>query len=123
MIILTMCLSGKSLKQLAGETTVPGRVICRRQIDKSTKNPLCFLSTKRFDPRLTFRVETQRALYGAVDINNLFDADVDKPLDNLVGNTEQRYQSKTFWVSYGLHRLWDCNHKPFSLDLGNFESV
>ena len=31
-----MCLSGKSLKQLACKATVPDSVICRRQIDKTS---------------------------------------------------------------------------------------
>ena len=40
-----------------------------------------------------------------------------------VGDTEQRYRSITFWVSNGLHWLWDSQYKNSSADLENFEST
>ena len=48
---------------------------------------------------------------------------VDKPLEDLVGDTEQRYRSITLWVSHGLCWFWDRDHKRSSPDLGNFESA
>ena len=52
-------------QQLVGKAKVLDSVICRCQIDKSTKKPRCFLSI--LDPRLTFRVETQPGLLGSMD--------------------------------------------------------
>ena len=69
---------------------------------------------------LTCHVETQPALQGAVD-QLMLDTGVDKPLKDLVQGTEQRYWSIIFWVPNDLHRLWDCNNKCSSPDLGNFE--
>ena len=51
------------------------------------------------------------------------DMGVDKPLKNLVEDTEQRYQSITFWVPQELNWLWNDNYKFSSPDLGNFELV
>ena len=93
-----MCLSGRNVKQVPRKVTVLDRVICRRQINQSTKNPQGFPSIKRFDSRLTFRIETQLALKGAM--NHLvrhgiglvrFDTGIDKSLEDLLEVTEQRY--------------------------------
>ena len=52
-----------------------------------------------------------------------FDSGVDKPLKDLVGDTEQIYWWIIFWVPHGLHWLWDRHYKRSSPDLGNFESA
>ena len=38
-------------------------------------------------------------------INNWFDVGIDKPLENRVKDTEERYRSITLWVPYRLHRF------------------
>ena len=48
---------------------------------------------------------------------------IDKPVKDLVGDTEQRYQLITLWVPHGLCWFWDCDHKHASQNLKNFESV
>ena len=48
---------------------------------------------------------------------------MDKPLEDLVEDTEQRYRSITLWVLHGLSWFWDRDHKRSSPDLGNFESA
>ena len=55
-------------------------------------------------------------------INNWLNADIDKPLKDLVRDTEQRYWLKTLWVPYGLHWLWDHDYKHSSLDLSEILS-
>ena len=45
------------------------------------------------------------------------------PLEDLVGDTEQRYRSITLWVPHGLCWFWDCDHKCSFPDLENFELV
>ena len=46
---------------------------------------------------------------------------VHKHLEDLVGDTEQRFRLITLLVPHGLHRLWNCDYKRFFQDLGNFE--
>ena len=78
--------------------------MCRRQIDKSTKkNPRCFLLIESLDLRLIFRVKTQPALKRAANLQ-LIRRGVDKPFKDFAGDTEQKYRSITFWVSYWLRR-------------------
>ena len=48
---------------------------------------------------------------------------IDKPLKDLVEDTEQRYWLITLWVPHRLHWFWDHEHKCSSPDLGNFESA
>ena len=70
MIILTMCLSGRSFKQLAFKATVPDSVISSCQIDKygtdkyflASKESLISGSVEQLDPQLNSYVETQPAL-------------------------------------------------------------
>ena len=56
-------------------------------------------------------------------INNWFDAGIDKPLKDLLGDTEQTYQSITLWVPHWLHQLWNQNYKQYFPNLGNFKSA
>ena len=44
-----------------------------------------------------------------------------EPLENLVGDTKQRYRSITLRVPHELCWFWDRDHKRSSPDLGNFE--
>ena len=106
---------------------VPDSVISRsdrhiqhRPSSYPQKNFQCSKSVEQLDPRL-IPVLKSSLLFREQWIDNWLYAIIDKPLEDLVGNTEQRYWSIIFWVPNGLHWLWDCNYKCSSLDLGNFE--
>ena len=133
----------KKSQELAGKATVPDSVTSSCQINKYgtglllslKKSSMFFLSlnkslkkssknpAEQLDPHLTSRVETQSALSREKGINDWLNAGVDKPLEDLVGDTEQRYRSITVWVPHGLHWLWDCDYKRSFPDLENFESA
>ena len=89
----------KKPQQLAGKTTVLNSVISCSQIDKYStglfswpqKNSRCSVSAEQLNPWLAFGVKTQPTLREQW-INNWIDAGVDKPLENLVGDTEQKYR-------------------------------
>ena len=55
-------------------------------------------------------------------MDNWFYAGIDKPLEDFVGDIEQRYWSITFWVLHGLHWLWDRAYNRSSPDFENFKS-
>ena len=56
-------------------------------------------------------------------INNWFHTGVDKPLEDLVGNTKQRYWMMALKVLHRLLWLWDCNYQHSTPDFGNYEST
>ena len=47
---------------------------------------------------------------------------MDKPLKKLVKDTEKKYRSKAFLVSYRLHQLWAREYKLYS-GFEKFESA
>ena len=115
-------------QQLAGEATVPDSVICSCQIYKYGTDLLFFLE------RVLDALRQQGDLiYGGLPtpktrlfsrkqgVNKGFDAGVDKSLEDLVGNTEQRDRAITLWVLYRFRRLRDRDYKRSSPDLRDCE--
>ena len=56
-------------------------------------------------------------------IDNWLDTGVDKPLEDLVRDTDPRYWSITLWVAHVVHRFCDRDYKRSSPDLASFESA
>ena len=54
-------------------------------------------------------------------VNNGFYTSVDQPLEDLVGDTEQKDQKIALWVLHRFLWLWDCDYKSSSPDFGNSE--
>ena len=48
---------------------------------------------------------------------------MDKPLEDLVGDTKLRYYTIALRVLHRLFWLWDRDYRPSSPDFGNFESL
>ena len=132
MIILTMCLSGRKLSIL--QVRPRCQTVSYAAVRLTNTTPAFFfsaskessfcvsVSVEQLDPRL-LPVSQPSLLFRKQWLSNWFDAGVNKPLEDLARNTEQRYLSIIFWVPHKLHWLWDCDYKRSSPDLGNFESL
>ena len=104
-------------QQFAGEATVPDSVIGSCQIYKYGTGLLFFLE-RVFD---ALRQQGD-LIYGGLPtsktrlfsqeqgVNKGFDAGVDKSLEDLVGNTEQKNRAITLWVLYRLRGLRDRDY-------------
>ena len=64
-----------------------------------------------------------KLLFRGLWINKGFHTVMDKLLEDLVGDTKQRYYAIALRVLLRLLRLWDCDYQRSSPDFGNFEST
>ena len=128
-----MCLSGRSLSSLqvksrcqkVSEVTVR-LTITTPAFFLASKESLMFWVSRRTWSSVDFpRRNPSYSLgsSGAMDRSQWLDTGVDKPLEDLVGDAEQRYWSITVWVPHRHHWLRNRHYKRFSLDRGNFESA
>ena len=56
-------------------------------------------------------------------INNWLNTGIDMLLEDLVEDTDQRFESITLWVPRRLHQLWGCDYQRSSSELESFKSA
>ena len=119
----------KSL-QLAGKAVVQDNVITLCQVD--THGTGLLLSLKRVFDILQehndlvhdkFPVLKSSLLLTELWIDDWFSTDMDKPLEDPVGNTKQRYWAIVLRVLLRLLKFWDHDYQRSAPDFENFESV
>ena len=127
-IIRAMCLTGRSFSNL--QVRPRCQTVLLDAVRSTNTPPACVLPSKEssiFCPSktvwFTADIPYRKPACSPWElwIDNCFHTGGDKPFEDVVGNTKQRYWAIALGVLYRLLWHWDCDYQRSSQDFGKFE--